>query len=85
MMGVLPLVFADGEDAEVLGLDGSESFDILLGDDLRPRQTVPVTATAADGSVKAFTTVARVDTDIEVEYLRHGGILHYMLRRMASG
>jgi len=85
MMGVLPLVFADGEDAEVLGLDGSETFDILLGDDLRPRQTVPVTATAADGSVKTFTTVARVDTDIEVEYLRHGGILHYMLRRMASG
>ncbi|HLF44702.1 MAG TPA: aconitate hydratase, partial [Acidimicrobiia bacterium] len=84
MMGVLPLVFADGEDAEVLGLDGSETFDILLADDLRPRQTVTVTATAADGSVKTFTTVARVDTDIEVEYLRHGGILHYVLRRMAS-
>ncbi|MEX1126401.1 MAG: aconitate hydratase AcnA [Acidimicrobiia bacterium] len=84
MMGVLPLVFEDGDDAETLGLDGSETFDIPLGDDLRPRQTVPVTATAVDGSVKTFTTVARVDTDIEVEYLRHGGILHYVLRRMAS-
>jgi aconitate hydratase len=45
---------------------------------------VSVTATGADGSVKTITTVARVDTDIEVEYLRHGGILHYVLRRMAS-
>jgi aconitate hydratase len=84
MMGVLPLVFADGEDADTLGLNGSEIFDIPLGDDLRPRQMVSVTATGADGSVKTFTTVARVDTDIEVEYLRHGGILHYVLRRMAS-
>ena len=84
MMGVLPLVFAEGEDAATLGLDGSETFDIPLGDDLRPRQIVPVTATGADGSVKTFSTVARVDTDIEVEYLRHGGILHYVLRRMAS-
>jgi len=84
MMGVLPLVFTDGEDAESLGLDGSESFDIPLADDLRPRQQLVLTATAADGSVKSFTTVARVDTDIEVEYLRHGGILHYVLRRMAS-
>ena len=84
MMGILPLVFEDGEDATTLGLDGSETFDIPLGDDLRPRQVVPVTATGADGSVKTFATVARVDTDIEVEYLRHGGILHYVLRRMAS-
>jgi aconitate hydratase len=85
MMGVLPLVFSDGEDADSLGLDGTETFDIPLGDDLRPRQMVPVTATGTDGSVKTFTTVARVDTDIEVEYLRHGGILHYVLRRMAAG
>jgi aconitate hydratase len=84
MMGVLPLVFTDGEDATGLGLDGSETFEIPLTDDLRPRQEMIVTATATDGTVKTFTTIARVDTDIEVEYLRHGGILHYVLRRMAS-
>jgi aconitate hydratase len=84
MMGILPLVFTDGEDAASIGLDGSETFDIPLGNDLRPRQTLLVTATAGDGSIKTFSTVARVDTDIEVEYLRHGGILHYVLRRMVA-
>jgi aconitate hydratase len=83
MMGVLPLVFTEGEDAAGLGLDGSERFDIPIDDDLRPRQPITVTATASDGAVKTFATVARVDTDIEVDYLRNGGILHYVLRRMA--
>jgi aconitate hydratase len=84
MMGVLPLVFTEGEDATSLGLSGSETFEIPLTDDLRPRQEITVTATTADGTVKTFAMIARVDTDIEVEYLRHGGILHYVLRRMAS-
>ncbi|HEY6628101.1 MAG TPA: aconitate hydratase AcnA [Acidimicrobiia bacterium] len=84
MMGVLPLVFAEGEGAASLGLDGSEVYDIPLTDELRPRQEIMVTATANDGSIKSFKMIARVDTDIEVEYLRHGGILHYVLRRMAS-
>jgi aconitate hydratase len=83
MMGVLPLVFNDGEDAESLGLDGTETFDIQLTDDLQPRQTVQVTATHSDGETTEFTTSARVDTPIEVEYLRNGGILHYVLRHMA--
>jgi len=84
MMGVLPLVFNDGEDAESLGLDGTETFDIQLADDLQPRQTVQVTATHSDGETIEFTTSARVDTPIEVEYLRNGGILHYVLRHMAK-
>jgi aconitate hydratase len=84
MMGVLPLNFADDEDADTLGLDGSETFDIAVDDDLQPRQRVKARATKGDGTVVEFDTVARVDTPIEVEYLRNGGILHYVLRRMAS-
>ncbi|MFP3882116.1 MAG: aconitate hydratase AcnA [Actinomycetota bacterium] len=84
MMGVLPLNFANGEDADSLGLDGTETFDVAVDDDLEPRQTIPVTATKEDGTTIEFDTIARVDTPIEVEYLRNGGILHYVLRRMAS-
>src|SRR5690606_7274615 len=85
MMGVLPLTFLDGQDADVLGLDGTETFDIALDNDLEPRQTIRVTATRTDGTQIGFDTIARVDTPIEVEYLRNGGILHYVLRRMVSG
>jgi aconitate hydratase len=84
MMGVLPLNFVAGDDAASLGLDGTETYDIAVDDDLQPRQMVKVTATKADGTVIEFDTVARVDTPIEVDYLRNGGILHYVLRRMAS-
>jgi aconitate hydratase len=84
MMGVLPLVYTGGQTAESLGLDGTESYDIELTDDLHPRQTVRVTATHPDGKVTEFETSARVDTPIEVEYLRNGGILHYVLRQMAK-
>ncbi len=84
MMGVLPLQFADGVDADSLGLDGSEVFDIDVDDGLQPRQRVTVTATKSSGDVVTFETVARVDTPVEVEYYRHGGILHYVLREMAK-
>ncbi|MFZ0015390.1 MAG: aconitate hydratase AcnA, partial [Acidimicrobiia bacterium] len=84
MMGVLPLNFVAGQDTVTLGLDGTETFDIHVDDDLRPRQTIVVEATRTDGTTIRFDTVARVDTPIEVEYLRNGGILHYVLRRMAS-
>ncbi|HEX6220338.1 MAG TPA: aconitate hydratase AcnA [Acidimicrobiia bacterium] len=84
MMGVLPLNFVDGQDAAFLGLDGTEAFNIEVDDDLTPRQTVRVAATKPDGTSIEFDTIARVDTPIEVEYLRNGGILHYVLRRMAS-
>jgi aconitate hydratase len=85
MMGVLPLTFPDGESAASLGLDGTEVYDVTIDDNLRPRQMVDVKATAADGSVIEFQATARVDTPIEVDYLRNGGILHFVLRRMALG
>ncbi|MEX0864559.1 MAG: aconitate hydratase AcnA [Acidimicrobiia bacterium] len=85
MMGVLPLVFLDGEGPETLGLDGTETYDIRVDDTLRPHQALRVSATKTDGVAVEFDAIARVDTPIEVEYLRHGGILHYVLRRMAAG
>jgi len=84
MMGVLPLTFAEGQTADSLGLDGTEVFAIALNNSLLPRQDVAVTATKSDGSTVEFTTTCRADTPIEVEYLRHGGILHMVLRNMAS-
>ncbi|MDQ3783090.1 MAG: aconitate hydratase AcnA [Actinomycetota bacterium] len=85
MMGVLPLTYADGATAASLGLDGTETFAIAIDDDLQPRQPVAVTATRADGSTVEFMATCRCDTPVEVEYLRHGGILHMVLRRMAAG
>jgi aconitate hydratase len=84
MMGVLPLEFGEGQDADSLGLDGAETFTIDVEDDLQPRQTIAVTALKADGTEVRFGAVARVDTPIEVDYLRNGGILHYVLRQMAG-
>ncbi len=84
MMGVLPLTFAEGQSADSLGLDGTEVFDIAVDDSLVPRQEVAVTATKSDGTMVEFVAVARCDTPIEVDYLRHGGILHMVLREMAA-
>jgi aconitate hydratase len=81
-MGVLPLQFADGEDADTLGLDGTETFDIPVPNDLSAGQELEVTATAEDGTETTFPTVNRCDTPMEVEYYRHGGILHYVLRTL---
>jgi len=85
MMGVLPLTFAEGENADTLGLDGTETFTIDIDDDLQPRQPVRVTATTKDGSTVEFMTQCRADTPVEIDYLRNGGILHMVLRRMAAG
>jgi len=79
-MGVLPLQFADGESHDTLGLDGSEVFNIHIDDDLKPRQTVQVEAKKADGTVVKFETVCRIDTPVEIDYFRNGGILHKVLR-----
>ncbi|CAN5771119.1 aconitate hydratase AcnA [soil metagenome] len=84
MMGVLPLEYTAGESARSLGLDGTETYDVAVDDALTPRQPIPVTASRDDGTILTFTTRARVDTPIEVEYLRNGGILHYVLRQMAA-
>ncbi|HEX7070493.1 MAG TPA: aconitate hydratase, partial [Rhodothermales bacterium] len=83
-MGVLPLQFREGETPATLGLDGTEKFDIPIGDGLKPGQEIEVTATADDGSKKSFRVVCRLDTPVEVDYYRHGGILHYVLRDFAS-
>ena len=83
-MGVLPLQFRDGESREALELDGTETFDFELGDDLKPRQAVEVTATKTDGSAVRFTALCRIDTPVEIEYYRNGGILHTVLRELAK-
>ncbi len=82
-MGVLPLNFMPGENADSLGLTGKESYTIEgLGDG--SSETVSVTATAKDGKVTSFKARVRIDTPKEVEYFRHGGILHYVLRQLAQ-
>ncbi|MCH2146029.1 MAG: aconitate hydratase AcnA [Phycisphaerales bacterium] len=83
-MGVLPLEFPEGEDAASLGLTGHETFDIDLPSDVEPLQQVTVRATAPDGTSKTFQAKTRIDTPVEVDYYRNGGILHAVLRRMAQ-
>ncbi len=82
-MGVLPLCFQSGADATTLGLDGTEVYDIDVPSDLEPRAEIRVRATPPGGRPIEFTTVCRIDTPVEVEYYRNGGILHTVLRRMA--
>jgi len=82
-MGVLPLQFREGESRDSLDLDGSETYDISLGDDLKPQQAIEVTATREDGSVVHFVVTCRIDTPVEIDYYRNGGILHTVLRQLA--
>ena len=83
-MGVLPLQFSDGQTRASLGLTGDDSFTITGVADLSPRQTVAVQVTRADGSQFSFDTLCRIDTANEVEYFMNGGILHYVLRKLAA-
>ncbi|HTG78885.1 MAG TPA: aconitate hydratase AcnA [Sphingomicrobium sp.] len=83
-MGVLPLQFQDGEGANTLGLDGSETYTIDGIASLEPRQEVAVQVTRADGSTQLITARCRIDTYNELEYYRSGGILQYVLRNLAS-
>ena len=83
-MGVLPLQFAEGVDRKTLKLDGSESFTIMKVAEIRPRQDVEVTLTRADGTVETFLTRCRIDTVNELEYFLNGGILQYVLRKLAA-
>jgi aconitate hydratase len=82
-MGVLPLTFPEGENAESLGLDGTETFDIPASADLVPLSTISVTATKVDGTQITFEATVRLDTPVEVEYYRNGGILQTVLRNLA--
>ena len=84
-MGVLPLQFHEGSGVESLRLDGTEQFDVLgLSDDLKAQQELTLRITRADGSSEEVPVCCRIDTDIEVEYYRHGGILAYVLRQLVA-
>ena len=84
-MGVLPLQFREGENRDVLALTGREIYDIGgIAGGFKPREIVKVTARTADGSAKTFTAIVRVDTPVEVEYYRNGGILQYVLRGLLA-
>jgi len=84
-MGVLPLQLEEGVDAKSLGLTGKETLRIEgIAEGLRPGKRLEVTATAEDGSSQTFGVIARMDTPDEVEYFRHGGILTYVLRQLAT-
>jgi aconitate hydratase len=83
-MGVLPLVFKEGESRQSLGLTGDEMIDILGVEKLSPRMMMDVVITRADGSTVKTQVLCRVDTADEVEYYKNGGILHYVLRGMAK-
>ncbi len=83
-MGVLPLQFLEGETRETLGLTGDDSFTITGVATLQPRQSVEVHVTRKDGSTFTFNTLCRIDTANEVEYFNNGGILHYVLRKLAA-
>ncbi|MBK1643296.1 aconitate hydratase 1 [Thiocapsa imhoffii] len=82
-MGILPLEFLPGETAQTLGLTGYETFDISGLENAEAKE-VEVRATAADGTLKSFRTKVRIDTPNEVDYYRHGGILPFVLRRLAA-
>ena len=84
-MGVLPLVFTDGQSATSLGLDGTETYDLLgVANSVTPSSTIEITATSKSGNVTKFNVLARIDTEIENEYYRHGGLLPYVLRQMMT-
>ncbi|ADV67414.1 aconitate hydratase AcnA [Deinococcus maricopensis] len=79
-MGVLPLQYKAGESAETLGIDGTETFHFDLPADLKPRQDVKVTLTDKDGHTRDITVVCRIDTPVEIDYYKNGGILQTVLR-----
>jgi aconitate hydratase len=81
-MGILPLIFQEGENAASLGLDGTETYFVEEIENMQPRKTVKVRAVKKDGSTVAFTTTARLDTEVDVDYFHHGGILPYVLRKL---
>ncbi len=81
-MGVLPLVYKKGQNRSSLGLTGLGTFEIHIGNDLKPGQDVKVKVTGKEGDPIEFLTTCRIDTPVEIEYYRNGGILHTVLRRM---
>ncbi|MCS6985099.1 MAG: aconitate hydratase AcnA [Leptospiraceae bacterium] len=84
-MGVLPLQFEEGQNAQSLGLTGEERLTLLnYGEDVKPRQKIEIEAKKPSGESIRFYAICRIDTPVEVEYMRHGGILPYVLRKLAA-
>jgi len=84
-MGVLPLQFKGTDSVDTLGIKGDETFDIVgIGGEIRPQQDVTLVITRADGSRREAKVLLRIDTPIEVDYYRHGGILPYVLRELVA-
>jgi aconitate hydratase len=83
-MGVLPLQFKPGQGWDTLGLKGDETVDVLLGNDIKPQADAKLVITAADGSKREVTVTLRIDTPIEVDYYKHGGILPFVLRQLLA-
>ncbi|MDN4593970.1 aconitate hydratase AcnA [Polycladomyces subterraneus] len=84
-MGVLPLQFVEGQNAKTLNLTGEETFDIIgLSDDMQPNQTLKVRATKADGTTVEFDVISRLDSVVDIEYYRNGGILQTVLRQILN-
>ncbi|MCB0036350.1 MAG: aconitate hydratase, partial [Anaerolineales bacterium] len=85
-MGVLPLQYESGQNAGSLNLTGKETFSTIdLTDDVKPGQTIKIKGVREDGSEFTFNTICRIDTPVEVDYYRNGGILHTVLRNMLKG
>ncbi|MFH0764894.1 MAG: aconitate hydratase AcnA [Calditrichota bacterium] len=83
-MGVLPLQFKEGEDQDTLKLTGAEQFDIAIGDDVKPGQEIIVQVTDPEGTRRSFQAICRLDSVVEVDYYRNGGILQTVLRRISQ-
>jgi aconitate hydratase len=84
-MGVLPLQFPEGTSAQSLGLDGSEKFSITgLSDSIKPGQQVMLEIESMNGERRALPVKLRIDTPIEIDYYRHGGILPFVLRQLLT-
>ena len=81
-MGVLPLEFPSGQSWQSMGLTGEEVFDVSVDESTQPRGTVAVKATDAAGDIKQFPATVRIDTPVEMEYYRNGGILQTVLRKL---
>ena len=85
-MGVLPLQFIEGQDAASLGIDGAQEYSIVgLDENLQPRQVVKLIVKEANGRTREISLTVRIDTPVEVQYYRHGGILPYVLRNIIVG
>jgi aconitate hydratase len=84
-MGVLPLQFLGGDSAQSLGITGDETIEVTGMSDIRPQQELTLVIRKANGSERRITVKSRIDTAIEVDYYKHGGILPYVLRELLAG